>query len=172
MPSARHFLLVLAIAMVASLHGCDAGGEPIADVASAAVAIQPVLPAPELLPGTLEVPATTAEAATATHSKQSWSKSWSKNWSTKRSVTITQFWQNNVWYSAWLSSLKRAVEVATIVPSMSTLLAAVTVAGVAGPLSDHKTEWTILAPTNAGTQGGILTGVGWGGCAGVLRRGS
>lgn len=31
---------------------------------------------------------------------------------------------------------------------MSTLLAAVTAAGVAGPLGDKNTEWTILAPNN------------------------
>jgi uncharacterized surface protein with fasciclin (FAS1) repeats len=31
---------------------------------------------------------------------------------------------------------------------MSTLLAAVNAAGVAGPLSDSSTAWTILAPTN------------------------
>lgn len=57
-------------------------------------------------------------------------------------------WDNWVWYNGWYSSLGRAVQVASRLPQMTTLLAAVTAAGVAGPLSDPKTQWTILAPTN------------------------
>jgi hypothetical protein len=126
MPECNSFLLVLlAVALVASLHGCEAGDdEPIASVASASAAVQPILAATQLLPATaapLEVPTTpTTEDATATHGKKSskswsnnnWSnnKNWNSNWS-RRSVTVTQFFKDNVWYSAWLSSLRRAVEV-------------------------------------------------------------
>lgn len=40
------------------------------------------------------------------------------------------------------------LQVAQAIPQMSTLLAAVNAAGVAGPLYDSSTAWTILAPTN------------------------
>lgn len=40
------------------------------------------------------------------------------------------------------------LQVASQIPHMSTLLAAVTAAGVDSPLRSTKTAWTILAPTN------------------------
>lgn len=60
----------------------------------------------------------------------------------------TSSWNTWVWHNGWYKSLDRAVQAASRLPQMTTLLAAVTAAGVAGPLADKNTQWTILAPTN------------------------